>query len=131
MQDPKWLVPYTVSQAQLLHRQETEAKMTSASEWRAPRRSPPASCIHSVWIPNCQVTRVLWHKLHDVVSSHGTLEGQPQFSLLTQRQRCYGVTLTCWLFSLFIEKICGAYGGTGREPLQPRPGLKLDRKRQS
>lgn len=36
--------------------------------------------------------------------------------------------LTCGLLPLFIEKICRAYGGAGGEPLQPRPGFKLDRK---
>ena len=58
--------------------------MTPASEWRAPRRRPLPPVFTMFWIPNCQVPRVLWHRLHDVVSSHGTLEGQLQLSLLTR-----------------------------------------------
>ena len=58
--------------------------MTPASEWRAPCRSPLPPVFTVFWIPNCQVTRVLWHKLHDVVPSHGTPEGQLQLPLLTR-----------------------------------------------
>lgn len=90
------------------------------------------------------MTGVLWYKRHHLISGDtsaliaytGTRHG------LLGRERSYGDTragavdvlepgepLTCGLLPLLIKKICRAYGGAGGEPLQPRPGFKLDRKR--
>lgn len=96
-----------------------------------------------------QMTGVLWYKQHDLVSGNisgliahtGTRHKVQEHGILG-RERSHGDTragavealepgepLTCGLLPLLIEKICRAYGGAGGEPLQPRTGFKLDRKK--
>lgn len=95
------------------------------------------------------MTGVLLYKWHDLVSgdtsariAHIGTRQKVQVHGILGRERSHGDTragavealepkepLTCGLLPLLIKKVCRAYGGAGGEPLQPRPGFKLDRKK--